>query len=127
MILLDTHVLLWVLTDNPRLGQRTRTRIETSAAVHFSAVSIAEIAIKSMVGKIRTPDGLDRLILESGLVELSVTARHATALREFPELARHDLFDRLLVAQAASDGFGFVTADSRLLELGRDFIVDAAQ
>jgi PIN domain nuclease of toxin-antitoxin system len=56
---------------------------------------------------------------------LSITAEHAEGIRDFPELTRHDPFDRLLVAQASRSSMLLVTADRVLLGLERDFIVDA--
>lgn len=52
---------------------------------------------------------------------------HAEAVREFPELARHDPFDRLIVAQAHLTGMRLLTADCVLLALDRDFVVDASK
>jgi PIN domain nuclease of toxin-antitoxin system len=54
-----------------------------------------------------------------------LTNAHADAMRTFPELVRHDPFDRLLVAQAYASDMDFLTADRALLNLGHDFIVDA--
>ena len=62
-----------------------------------------------------------------GLALLSITAEHAEAVRDFPELVRHDPFDRLLVAQASRAGLRLLTADQILLAMGRDFIVDAGR
>lgn len=58
---------------------------------------------------------------------LSVTAEHAEGIRDYPELTRHDPFDRLLVAQADQAGLRLLTADRLLLELQRDFILDATR
>jgi len=58
---------------------------------------------------------------------LSITAEHAEAIQDFPELVRHDPFDRLLVAQASRTGLRLLTADQTLLGLGRDFIIDAGR
>ncbi len=127
MLLLDTSVLLWILTDSPRLGGRARRLVETATAVHVSSVTVAELTIKSMLGKITIPDGLPGLIVESGLRPLDVTAEHAAAILDFPELTRHDPFDRLLVAQAAIAKLRLLTADRVILGLGRDFILDAAE
>lgn len=127
MLLLDTSVLLWLLLDHPRLGRRTRNRIGEAAAVHLSAVSIAELTIKSMLGKIQLPDDFQRLAVDHGLTELPLTTAHATAIERCPELLHHDPFDRLLVAQAQCSGMELLTADRVLLGLGRDFIVDATQ
>jgi len=62
-----------------------------------------------------------------GLAFLSITAEHAEAIRDFPELVRHDPFERLLVAQASRTGLRLLTADRILLALGRDFIIDAGR
>ena len=58
---------------------------------------------------------------------MSVSAEHAEGIREFPELIRHDPFDRLIVAQASQAGLRLLTADRVLLGLGRAFVVDATE
>ena len=73
----------------------------------------------------RTRNG--KKLTTQGLALLSITAEHAEATRDFPELARHDPFDRLLVAQASRAGLRLLTADQTLLGLGRDFITDAGR
>ncbi|MDT4916033.1 MAG: hypothetical protein QOH89_733 [Pseudonocardiales bacterium] len=93
--------------------------------MHVSSVSVVEIVIKTMTGKLRSPDDLLARFAQQGLVGLPLTSEHAVELAAFPELARHDPFDRLLVAQAYQTGMDFLTADRALLSLGRDFIVDA--
>lgn len=80
-----------------------------------------------MLGKLSVPADLGKRLTGQGLVLLSITAGHAEALRDFPELARHDPFDRLLVAQASRTGLRLLTADQVLLGLGRDFILDASR
>lgn len=126
MILLDSQAALWVLLDGPRLGPAARRMIASSPVVHVSAASVWELEIKSMLGKIDLPDGLLGLIVDQGLAMLPVSGEHAAGLRGFPELVRHDPFDRMIIAQAAVDGLTLVTADRVLLGLGRDFVVDAA-
>jgi PIN domain nuclease of toxin-antitoxin system len=64
------------------------------------------------------------LLLDSHVL-LNITAEHAEAIRDFPELVKHDPFDRLLVAQAQRAGLRLVTADRVLLSLKRDFILAA--
>lgn len=125
MILLDTAALLWSLEDLPYLGRIAQERITSGDVVHVSAVSIAEIHIKAMTGKLHLPDRLLERLDEAGLVQLPLHGADAHALSAFPELAKHDPFDRLLVAQAHHAGMEFFTADRALLRLGRDFIVDA--
>ena len=115
MILLDTHVLLWLLSN--RLSTGARDRILRAGRVYFSSVSITEIMIKSLIGKLSVPTDFAERLPSFGLVELPYTTRHATELLEFPDLSRHDPFDRMLLAQAKAEGIEFLTSDARLVGL----------
>jgi PIN domain nuclease of toxin-antitoxin system len=126
LLLLDSQAALWVVDDSPRLGPRARQMITSATAVHVSAATVWELTIKAMLGKLVIPDKLTGRLAEQGLVMLNVTAEHAEGIREFPELNRHDPFDRLLVSQASQAGLQLVTADRVLLGLGRGFIIDAS-
>jgi PIN domain nuclease of toxin-antitoxin system len=127
MLLLDSQALLWLLDDNPRLGPQARRAITSAQGVHVSAATVWELTIKTMLGKLSVPADLSTRLTSQGLELLSITAEHAEALRDFPELTRHDPFDRLLVAQAARAGLQLLTSDQVLLGLDRDFILDASQ
>ena len=111
MLLLDSQALLWLLDDNPRLGRQARQAITSAQGVHVSAATVWELTIKTMLGKLSVPADLSKRLTAQGLVLLSITAEHAEALRDFPELTRHDPFDRLLVAQASRTGLRLLTAD----------------
>lgn len=113
-ILLDTHVLLWWLGGDPRLGPHTRARIEDrSTTVQVSAASVWEAAIKRALGKLQTPDDLPEVIVASGFSPLDVTPAHAWATGHLPPLHR-DPFDRLLIAQAQLGGLEFATDDEQI-------------
>ena len=127
MLLLDSQALLWLLDDNPRLGSQARQAITSAQGVHVSAATVWELTIKTMLGKLSVPADLSTRLTAQGLELLSITAEHAEALRDFPELTRHDPFDRLLVAQAAHAGLQLLTANQALLGLDRDFILDASR
>lgn len=127
MLLLDSQTALWVLNDGPRLGSNARTTITSASRVHVSAATVWELTIKAMLGKLTIPAQLTDRLGEAGLLLLSITAEHAEGVRAFPELVRHDPFDRLLVSQASQAGLHLLTADRVLLGLGRDFIVDATK
>jgi PIN domain nuclease of toxin-antitoxin system len=113
--LLDTHVLLWWIEDNPKLKKRLRAIItDPDTEVAVSAATIWEAAIKRALGKLRFEtavllDSLDR----GGILVLPITAEHALAAGDLP---RHhdDPFDRMLVAQAIAEGFTLITSDSWL-------------
>ena len=125
LLLLDSQVALWILDDSPRLGPRAREIITSATTVHVSAATIWELTIKAMLGKLSVPDKLADRLAEQGLALLNITAEHAEGIHDFPELTRHDPFDRLLVAQASHDGLRLLTSDRVLLALARDFILDA--
>ena len=110
-----------------RLGRRARAAIERSSPVYLSAVSHAELQVKQMLGKVSLPDGFAEWMADQGVSDLPFTETHAAAMRRFGELVHHDPFDRMLLAQAVAERLTFLTADARLLTLGRDWIADATQ
>jgi PIN domain nuclease of toxin-antitoxin system len=113
-LLVDTHVLLWHLLDDPRLPETTLDAVaEAPFAVYASTASLWEIAIKRALGKLEAPDDLPRRLRDLGFRFLDVTPEHAWAVRDLP---RHhgDPFDRLLVAQAQTERLSLVSADPRL-------------
>lgn len=127
MILLDSHVLLWLLSGRDRFGARAKAMLEEAEAVYASAASVLELTIKAMLGKVRMPDNLESALAEQGLLALDVTAAHGMAIRDFPEIAKHDPFDRVLVSQASIEGMRLMTADGVLLAMRRPFILDATR
>jgi len=80
-----------------------------------------------MLGKLSVPADLSTRLPAQGLELLDITAELGEAIRDFPELTTHDPFDRLLMAQACRAGLRLLTADHVLLNLGRDFILDATR
>jgi PIN domain nuclease of toxin-antitoxin system len=113
-LLLDTHVLLWLMEDSPRLSRQARALMQDAGEVYVSSASIWEIAIKWRIGKIQEDPGVVVDHLErSGLRDIQVTNRHAVAAGRLP-LLHHDPFDRLLVAQAMSETMRLLTADAKL-------------
>lgn len=122
-MLIDSHVVLWLLDDSDRLGSRAREHVTAAPVVHVSAASVLELTIKRMLGKVDVPTGLTDTLLEDGYDLLPVTAGDAEAIASFPQLARHDPFDRMLLAQATTRQLRFVTADRVLL--GMDLPVPA--
>jgi PIN domain nuclease of toxin-antitoxin system len=113
-LLLDTHVLLWLMQGDTRLSPQARATIENAAEVYVSIGSIWEIAIKWRLGKMEeSPEEVVATIEKAGLLELPVNARHAVATSKLPLLHR-DPFDRLLVAQAITEPMRLLTSDAQL-------------
>jgi|TARA_R100000365_G_C2692140_1_gene33633 PIN domain nuclease of toxin-antitoxin system len=114
-LLLDTHVLLWLLAGDHRLGSGSRGAIEGAARVHVSAASLWEIAIKAGLGRLTVPDDLPDVVEASGLETLPVTAAHAWGVRRLVGLEHRDPFDRMLLTQAGLEGLSFLTVDGAIL------------
>jgi PIN domain nuclease of toxin-antitoxin system len=113
-LLLDTHVLLWWLADDPQLGERGRELIATPEhVVFYSAASIWEIRIKAALGKLELPDTFADALSAQAFESLSVTSAHAHALRDLP-MHHRDPFDRMLVCQARLENLTLVTHDAAL-------------
>jgi len=113
--LLDTHVILWALSDSPRLPARHREILADGSACHVSAVSIWEIAIKKSLGKLDISDGFLDILEETQAIFLPVTPRHANHILG---LAHHhrDPFDRMLIAQAQIERLSILTVDRHFAE-----------
>lgn len=113
-LLLDTHVLLRWLANDPKLSDGHRALIaDSSHAVFVSSVSIAEIAIKASLGKLDAPEQVREAVLASGLSLLPFGAVHAEELRGLPWIHR-DPFDRMLIAQARVEELVLLTVDERI-------------
>ncbi|HMN76426.1 MAG TPA: type II toxin-antitoxin system VapC family toxin [Burkholderiaceae bacterium] len=113
-LLLDTHILLWILQGASELPREARRLIEAAAEVHVSSVSLWEASIKVRLGKLKVDmERLESVLRQSTFLPLHVTWAHATALRQLPLLHR-DPFDRMLVAQAVSEPMHLITHDAAL-------------
>lgn len=112
-ILLDTHILLWFLTDDDRLTQTQISHIENKQnKLFFSLGSLWEIAIKSGLLKLSIPSPIDCLVpAEVQLIDIKIP--HLGAYQQLP-LIHKDPFDRLLVAQSLVEDFWLLTDDCKL-------------
>jgi PIN domain nuclease of toxin-antitoxin system len=129
-VLLDTNALLWLLTQDEgasKLGKDARRLIHSGDAVFVSAISVLEIRMKSMLGKLDANSDLLRDISDSGLKFLVFSVEAADRVSEFPSLVRHDPFDRMLLAQALCDEMLLITADKVLLDLKLGYVIDATK
>ena len=117
-LLLDTHVLLWALTESPRVDAIRKRLLAADNEVYFSVASVWEIAIKVSLGKLKA-DAMEvrDAALEGGFVELPILGPHALHVGGLPWHHR-DPFDRLLIAQAAAEPMRLLTADEQLLAYG---------
>lgn len=121
-LLLDTHIVLWWLADDPKLPAAAREAIADPVhEVAVSAASVWEIGIKQAVGRLDAPDDLVVELGAAGFGSLPMTAEHAAAAARLP--AHHaDPFDRMLIAQATIERLKVVTVDRRFAAYGVDLL-----
>lgn len=121
LVLLDTHLLLWAAYEPSRLSELARATIESAGNTPvYSAASIWEVAIKSALGRAdftADPAVLRRGLQENGYRELEISGMHAVAVRGLPPI-HHDPFDRILVAQARTEGMPLLSADPQVIAYG---------
>jgi PIN domain nuclease of toxin-antitoxin system len=110
-LLLDTHVVLWWLADDPELADQIKDRLDHEPDVRVSAATIWEIGIKQALGKITAPADLPERVRDSGFRELPISFSHAVAAGRLPMIHK-DPFDRMLVAQARCESLTLVTRDA---------------
>lgn len=110
--LLDTNVVIWLMTGNRAVvpDHVAQTIASSDVMPYVSAASVWEIAIKRSLGKLRIEDHWRRVLMGLDLEHLPVTAEHAAMVEQLPWIHR-DPFDRLLIAQAMAEDCSFVTAD----------------
>ena len=113
-LLLDTAVLIYAVESPERLSKRATTALKNPANVlELSAISLAEIAIKAALGKLRLSAAIARQAVQDlDLRILPYTADHASSLFELP---RHhgDPFDRQIIGQALCEKIPIVTPDEK--------------
>ena len=118
--LLDTHILIWALSDPERLPVAARKVLSEPEEFYFSPVSIWEISIKNSKhpGAMSiSSDSAWKLALDSGVQELPISSRHGVAVAELPDI-HGDPFDRMLIVQARVDGLTLITHDDTIAKYG---------
>ena len=120
-LLLDTHVLLWAVLDDPRLTE-TQAKAISEGELYLSSASVWEIGIKRSIGKLNVPDEIFDIAVNAGCRPLPISWTHAQTAAALP---RHhaDPFDRMLVAQARCEGLHLASLDSKLAPYEVDLIV----
>ena len=121
-LLLDTHLLIWALNEDPRLPDEAREMLlDPDNAVYYSAVSIWEVSIKHANhpdNVIFTGKELSQYCREAGYLPVEMRDKHIYALETLSRAEgappRRDPFDRMLIAQAKAENLSFLTHDSLL-------------
>ena len=130
-MLLDTHVALFAIAGEARIGELSMSALmDPASIVYVSAASVWEVAIKNQKSPLAMPvtaPEFSRHCQDAGYLDLPVRKKHAEALYDIGEApAWHkDPFDRILMAQALSEGMKLLTMDDKILHYGLDIALDA--
>lgn len=113
-LLLDSAVLIYAVESPQRLSKRLATALEKPGNIlELSSVSLAEIAIKTALGKLKVPAAVARQAVEDlGIRILPYTAEHAFHLFQLP-LHHSDPFDRQIITQALVENIPVATPDQK--------------
>jgi PIN domain nuclease of toxin-antitoxin system len=117
-LLLDTHILLWVLENNNSLSTQQKDLIQnTENEKWVSRISFMELAIKISIGKLETKTTLQEIISitsNDGFKILPIKDEHITSYLSLPLYENHrDPFDRFLIASALYEGMCIVSSDEK--------------
>ena len=120
--LLDTHIILWWLYDDPRLPARHAQIIsEANNHIIVSVASLWEIEIKRVVGKLVVDSGYIEAIKSNEIELLGIHPSHIVGLRSL-SLFHNDPFDRMIIAQAQAECMTLLTIDKMVKEYDVDII-----
>ena len=125
-MLLDTHIFLWWLFDDPRLSLMLRERIgDPMETVWISAASVWEIATKYRIGKLphaaKVASDTPAWIVKSGFEPLPVLPIHAQLAGSW-DVPHRDPFDRMLAAQSRLERVPLATTDSAMALFGIELV-----
>ncbi|MEE9492552.1 MAG: type II toxin-antitoxin system VapC family toxin [Gammaproteobacteria bacterium] len=112
-ILIDTHIFLWAISRPDHLTNTYKEALETQVnTIYLSAISVAELMIKSSIGKLEINFDPVAIALETGFQLLSFSGEDALQLQELP-FHHKDPFDRMLITQALSNDYTILTDDMK--------------
>lgn len=114
--LLDTHVILWWLTDPKKIAPKAHKLIsDKTNEIFISSVSLWEMAIKKSIGRLILPHNLLPTITSEGFGFLSITPEDSLGVADLP-LIHNDPFDRLLIIQAKLHDLVIISHDTKIAE-----------
>ena len=123
--LLDTHILLWLTTDDQKLSNEVRKIVDQNNCC-ISSVSIWEVALKFSIGKLNLDGGLAEFlnaVNDLNFERIEITDPHLLELSKLVLYPEHkDPFDRLLIAQAKAEGMKIVTNDKEFKKYDLEII-----
>ena len=123
--LLDTHTLIWAITEKRRLSALARQTIEnTDNVILVSAISFWEISLKSSINKLEItgflPENLPELSTKSGFDLIPLLPADSASYHKLPYIGQHkDPFDRMLIWQAIQQDLILISKDENIKQYGQ--------
>lgn len=114
--LLDTHVVLWWLTEPEKMDKKAQTIIRDKSNIIFiSSASFWEMAIKKGIGRLTLPHNLLEAVAAENFKIIPVMPEEALGVADLPPL-HADPFDRMLIIQAKLNNLVIITRDTKIAE-----------
>jgi PIN domain nuclease of toxin-antitoxin system len=120
VILVDTHVVVWLAFDQDRISRKARTAIDNARknadGLAISDITLLELATLASKGRIRLDISLESFLeeVEARFVVLPISGRACARAMEFPPSYPKDPADRIIAATALVEGLSLLTADSEI-------------
>jgi PIN domain nuclease of toxin-antitoxin system len=118
--LVDTHILIWILTNPEKLSKNIVEAINSADEVIVSSISFWEISLKFSIGKLELeniqPDDLPGIAQKCGISILEVGSDIMSTFHKLPKLSHKDPFDRLIIWTAISEKTTLISHDSSFSE-----------
>ncbi|MEI6095410.1 MAG: type II toxin-antitoxin system VapC family toxin [Gammaproteobacteria bacterium] len=114
--LLDTHVILWWLSEPQKINEKARNVIrDRSHTIYLSSASFWEMAVKQSIGKLTLPHNLLETLTIEGFKSLPILPQEALGVADLP-MIHQDPFDRLIIVQAKLHDLILITADEKIIQ-----------
>ncbi|CAN5583474.1 type II toxin-antitoxin system VapC family toxin [soil metagenome] len=119
--LLDTHTLIWAVTEPQKLSDTAKTILEdTDNEIIVSAISFWEIALKHSIQKLTlvglTPEDFPKVVIETGFRLVDLDATTAASYHQLSATYHRDPFDRMLIWQALQNNYSLISKDENVMK-----------
>ncbi|MEX2593821.1 MAG: type II toxin-antitoxin system VapC family toxin [Anditalea sp.] len=123
--LIDTHTLVWTITDKIRLSKKVRVIIENvNNNIYVSAISFWEISLKFSIGKLELigvlPNQFPLLAIQTGFELIPLMPEETATYHHLKGTWHRDPFDRMLIWQAIQQDLVLISKDKNIAKYGKE-------